>query len=625
MPATITSRLATVAQEATLATKASSAPAPSNTIEPYTHGLEGVNLDVDNTLSSAIGIGVAVCIGIFVLLRLWQHTMAWLRLILNLSNSPAQQSYWAHDSKYWPWFKRNILYAPFRHHRHNRELRLGRAYNVGTLPGRMHTVLLGLYMAFNIIACLYLDWTVADKAKLIAELRGRSGHLAVLNMLPLFLFAGRNNLLIPLLKVSFDTWNLFHRWLGRCVVILAVIHTIAWGINKNWDVGAKKANYALAHDPFLTWGLVATIAMSVIMVQSFSVIRHAAYETFLHLHQFLAAAALLGVWYHAKIATLPQLDYIKYVFVLWVLERAARLARIVYRNCKWNYATKVTVEALPADACRVTFELARPWKYTPGCHVYAYLPGVSMWMSHPFSIAWHHQRSAVEDEKLPTSNFDLDPCQPGRMVTSISLIMARRSGMTDKLYKKAAAAEGKVMYMRGAIEGPYGGLESLHSYGTVFLFAGGVGITHQLSHVRDLLQGYEAGRVATRKVVLIWSVKNTEQCKWVEPWMQEILHMANRQEVLTVYIHVTKPRDKREVISPSAKVRFLSGRPNSRAIIAAGMEDRIGAAVATVCGPGGFADEVRAAARANIYKGVLDFVVRNYSTLIVFETNANSA
>lgn len=48
----------------------------------------------------------------------------------------------------------------------------------------------------------------------------------------------------------------------------------------------------------------------------------------------------------------------------------------------------------------------------------------------------------------------------------------------------------------------------LHSYGTVMLFAGGIGITHQVPHVRDLVTGFGNGTVAARKVILVWVIQS---------------------------------------------------------------------------------------------------------------------
>jgi hypothetical protein len=47
-------------------------------------------------------------------------------------------------------------------------------------------------------------------------------------MIPLFLLAGRNNPIIKLTGISFDTMNLIHRWFGRIVILEAIAHTVCW-------------------------------------------------------------------------------------------------------------------------------------------------------------------------------------------------------------------------------------------------------------------------------------------------------------------------------------------------------------------------------------------------------------
>lgn len=545
--------------------------------------------------------------------RLGQMGNAHLRHLLNMGASPLQQSYWSNDrTLWWPRIKKHLLYAPLYKKRHNREFQLSKAINVGTLPSRVHTILLGLYFASNIVYCCFINYGEHNKAALIAEVRGRTGHLAVVNMVPLILLAGRNNPLIPLLRVSFDTYNLFHRWIGRIVVIEAIAHTIAWGANEVAAKGSQGLTTSLSASPFLQYGTLSTVAMIIILLQSPSAIRHAFYETFLHIHQLLAFTVILGVYVHAHKGKLPQRPYVGWMIALWVIERSARFIRLVYRNISLRGCTKVTVEALPGGACRVSFEVRRPWQHVPGSHVYVYLPTISLWMSHPFSIAWCDERPTpyltLEDEKLPTTQSDLDCPLPTRTATTISLVMSKRTGMTAKLFEKAAASPTGIITIPGAVEGPYGGLESLHSYGTVLLFAGGVGITHQISHVRDLVMGYNDGIVATQKVILVWSVRSTETLEWVRPWMDEILAMPNRRVVLKVLLFITQPRSAREVVSRSETVQMFPGRSDPKFIIEREMINRVGAMAVTVCGPGTFADEVRAAVRGRIGEGTVDFV-----------------
>ena len=582
---------------------------PSDTaksVVPYTHGLTGVDIPLDDRLTYIFWISVCILCLILLVGRVWQMANAHLRHLFNLHSKPEEQTYWSEEkTSLWPVLKRHLLYAPFYKKRHNKEIQLSSALNIGTLPSRLHSAILIFYLTSNVVYCAYLDYH-RPKAALLAELRGRTGHLAVVNMVPLIILAGRNNPLIYLLRVSFDTYNLFHRWIGRVVVLEAVTHTLAWASNVIAASGSKAPAEHLRESQFLQYGMLGTVAFGLILITSPSVVRHAFYETFLHVHQVLALAAIVGVWVHCDLGKLPGSAYVRWALAMWIVERCVRLFRLIYRNVSRKGLTRVTIEALPSseagtEACRVSFELARPWKYKPGTHAYIYLPGISFWMNHPFSIAWSDTRPtpylALENEKLPSSNSDLDLPKPNRTKTTIYMIIAKRTGMTRALYERAKAAPSRIVSVTGFVEGPYGGLDSLQSYGTVILFAAGVGITHQIGHVRDLLNQRAAGTTATRKIILVWSVKTTDTLEWVRPWMDEILGMPNRKQMLRLEIFVTRPRSAREVVSRSETVLMYPGRCNPDVILAREMERRIGAVGVTVCGPGAFADDVRAAVR----------------------------
>ena len=77
-----------------------------------------------------------------------------------------------------------------------------------------------------------IDWKVDGTQIILKEVMNRTGVLSTVNMVPLFLFAGRNNPLIHLLGISFDTYNLIHRWLGRIVVLEAVTHSFCYMVAK---------------------------------------------------------------------------------------------------------------------------------------------------------------------------------------------------------------------------------------------------------------------------------------------------------------------------------------------------------------------------------------------------------
>ncbi|PGH15951.1 hypothetical protein AJ79_02118 [Helicocarpus griseus UAMH5409] len=598
-------------------------------VPQYTRGLLGVNVKLDHLLTQIICASLgAVCV-IVLIARLAQMFQAYMRRVTSLHADPKGQRFWATDeSRKWAFTKKHLIYAPLKSKRHNRAIKLFSAnFDLGTVPSRLHTILLCAYFGSQVAYITILDYSVNEQAALIAELRGRSGVLALLNMIPLVILAGRNNPLIAILHVSFDTYNLFHRWIGRIVVIESVIHTIAWGANSVSAAGWGKTMLDLGSTTFFTGGLLGTIAMVFLLLQSPSPIRHAFYETFLHLHQLGVFLAIAGIYMHLSIDGLPQLPWLQFMIIFWAVDRLRRFYSLVRLNLSRRRGmTKVMVKALPGEASRVTFFLPHNVKIHPGSHVYAYLPRISLWMSHPFSVAWtengtHHippSCSSPTSEDEPKHTMDSHPeFQSNRFQpTKVTLIMAAQQGMTRKLYNTALSFPDKTFYTTGFIEGPYSSQPAslFTSYGTVVLFSGGAGITHHLMHVRKLLEASANQTVATRRLWLIWSVRHTEHLMWVRGFMDYILQLPNRREVLTTMLFVSQPRNQKEIASPSETLKMYSGRCKPKVVLDEIMPKHVGATAVSVCGSGALADDVRAEVRDRVGKGpVIDFVEESFT------------
>ncbi|KAI1632126.1 ferric reductase like transmembrane component [Biscogniauxia mediterranea] len=550
-----------------------------------------------------------ICASVSALLIIWRvktGIMRYVRTISGLTNDT--QRYFAKPSYKFSWIKKNILYSPIFGKRHNREFQISTAVNMGTLPTRFQLLFLIGYFATNVAFCVVnIPWleTYADACK---QLRNRSGTLATVNMIPLFLMAGRNNPLIGLLGISFDTFNLMHRWFGRIVALEAVCHTVAFwagsASSAGWDVALQTTFKA----PFLIYGFIGTVAFVVILLQASSISRHAYYETFKIMHIVLAALAIVGLWYHLDLKKLTALKWLVPVVPIWIGDRVARFGRLMYHSIGKG-GTKTLVEALPGNAIRVTVDMARPWTFRPGQHAYLYMPSISFWQSHPFSVAWSEEAESLNSDKLAMNRQDVLAMRK----TTMSFIIRARTGMTHNLYQRAAECpEGRLM-TTCLVEGPYGGEHTMHSYGTVMLFAGGVGITHAVPHVRDLVAGFANGTVATRKVVLVWIIQSPEHLEWIRPWMTEILAMDRRREVLRIMLFVSRPRSTKEIHSPSSTVQMFPGRPNIETLMSMEMEQQIGHMGVSVCGPGALSDEVRLAVRRNQYNGSIDFIEEAFS------------
>ncbi|RWA11107.1 hypothetical protein EKO27_g4010 [Xylaria grammica] len=543
------------------------------------------------------------------LVIIWRLTMAittYVRTVSSINNDT--QRFFARPSYRFSWIKKHVLYAPLFRKRHNREFQISSAVNVGTLPSRFQFLFLLGYFVTNVAFTLVHIPFVESAADGLKQVRNRSGTLATVNMIPLFVLAGRNNPLIPLLGISFDTMNLLHRWFGRIVAIEAVVHTLAFYAGSALKNGWGPAFLATFSSEFLLYGFIATVAFVVILFQAASISRHAFYEVFKIMHILLAVAAVVGLWYHLDIKGVNQLKWLIAVVPLWLGDRFARFVRIIYHNVGRG-GTKTLVEALPGNAVRVTVTMARPWDFRPGQHAYLYMPTISFWQSHPFSLAWSGEAENLSGDKLAMNRQDILAMRK----TSMSFVIRARTGMTSTLYQRAAANPDGRLVTRCLVEGPYGGEHMMDSYGTVMLFAGGVGITHAVPHMRHLVAGFANGTVATRKVVLVWIIQSPEHLEWIRPWMTQILAMDRRREILRIMLFVSRPRSTKEIHSPSSTVQMFPGRPNIDTLMSMEMEQQVGMMGVSVCGPGALSDEVRLAVRRKQYEGTIDFIEEAFS------------
>ncbi|KAL2753949.1 hypothetical protein ACRALDRAFT_2109981 [Sodiomyces alcalophilus JCM 7366] len=598
-------------------------PSSSSTISPYHNSLAGVNQPLNMAFVDALWWTLGGMALIVLIIRLGQIVWANLRRITAMSLPAENQEYWKRAQWSWmPWLKRQIIYAPFWKKRHNREFRLSKAGHMGVLPSRLHSIILLIWAISNIVYMFILNWNQENVYAFAADVRGRSGTLSVVNMVPLIIFAGRNNPLISWLHISFDTYNLLHRWMGRISVIEAIIHTIAWLFVRVADGGWKTVTDRIFHKAFEASGMLGTVAMTILMILSVSPVRHAFYETFLNIHIILALTTVVCTYIHC-VATdhpggLPQLPWMMAIFVLWFMERLARVLRTAYLNWSDRGFTDAVCEPMPGDCTRVTMHLPRYVDVKPGTHCYLRFAKIRPWDCHPFSVAWvehvpvHDKlgyRSDEDEEKQPMTRLD-----PKNTTTSVSFVIGAQTGFTRQLYDVARASGTPTVTLRAAMEGPYAGHHSLDSYGHAVLFAGATGITHQLSYLKPIIEGYNAGTVATRRITLVWIVRDYEALEWVRPWMDTVLRMPGRRDILRIQLFVTRPKNPREIVSASSTVQMFPGRPNVATLLRKEVEDQKGAMCVTVCGPGALADDVRLAVRMVQDEGtVVDFVEESFT------------
>ena len=145
-------------------------------------------------------------------------------------------------------------------------------------------------------------------------------------------------------------------------------------------------------------------------------------------------------------------------------------------------------------AIRMKIDIPRSWKVRGGQYVNIWFPNAGFRAcveSHPFMIAsWNTNTSLDGSDSQPMA---------------IQLLIEPRDGFTRRLLRLAKENQSGPQHLV-LYSGPYGLPASMEKYGSVLMIASGFGIAAQLSHIKELLDGYEACNVITRRIHLVWQL-----------------------------------------------------------------------------------------------------------------------
>lgn len=222
-------------------------------------------VEADNLLFSYyVLIVLSAVVVSFFIYRVANDAARHLRTLTCLNNDT--QQYFRTPNRILRFIKQHLFYAPLFKKRHSRPVRAG-PIELGNLPTRLQGLLIVGIIAMNVVLCVYgIEWHGPIVTKL-KHFRNRSGTLAVVNLIPLVAMSGRNNPLIWLLNIPYDTFNLMHRWFGRIVVSLAITHATAeitnMVVSGTMGTGPHPSGFAifqqtLASTRFITFGFVVS-------------------------------------------------------------------------------------------------------------------------------------------------------------------------------------------------------------------------------------------------------------------------------------------------------------------------------------------------------------------------------
>ncbi|KAF2182632.1 hypothetical protein K469DRAFT_669639 [Zopfia rhizophila CBS 207.26] len=361
---------------------------------------------------------------------------------------------------------------------------------------RFEAILIGSFLVGNVLCTTLGIKSSSDFVK-------RTALASVINIIPLF-FGGRINTIGSFSGIKYEAYARIHRWIGRIAIAECIVHsTLAAASQKSFRSRSQIS------------GLIATSIMATIYLSSTKFVRRHFYEAFAKLHLILAPLAIISIWLH-----IPSQEYLKppkvyllITFSLYGAVLASWFVHVTYRNFRRDTplnVAEITSTNASTDVVTVQLKLSRPWRIRPGQFLYFRLltaRDFAFLQSHPFYIC----------------SWDSDTVDT---VDTVSLLVEKRHGFTANLLPGGSQSEYSTM--KAIVEGPFGGELRLESYGTVILFATGIGIAAQLPYIRHLLEGHQHREVTAQRIVLFWEIESEVHRYWVGDIMDDLLSMDVR-------------------------------------------------------------------------------------------------
>lgn len=482
---------------------------------------------------------------------------------------------------------------------------------MGMIPTRGQAFFILYIIALNIVlaavGCRSLrpnSWySRGTYEELFNYVANRTGMLSFANMPLVFLYAGRNNVLLWLTSWSHSTFLLLHRWIGVVCVLQAAVHSAMWlHIHSAWE----RDHAEVSAIPYWYWGIIGTVSLALLVPSSLLSIRKRVYEVFHAMHIVLAVLVLVACWHHITYRYKRQWGYENWVImaaVIWGFDWVFRGVRVLRRGVKRAFVTRIDDEYVKVDV--------------PGVdcrgHAYVYFPTLTwrVWESHPLSIAGvaYHASDGVSRVATPDS-----PAASDEKVGPIADVAAARASSSESSLSDAAAARAtgisffvrvakgttRLLANKHATPGgipvlleAYSGESRLYEDGgrgepttefpNVVFLAGGVGIT-------AILPKISASRGLYRPL-------GSEKLYWgVRAGAAGLVRAVGGMVVGSGGASTVRSDGVSELRWGDVEVSVSVGeRFDIRAIIEAEVKSNKGGTMVVVCGPAGMADDARVA------------------------------
>lgn len=332
-------------------------------------------------------------------------------------------------------------------------------WTTGLVPTKFESLLvLGFFLLHGFVLCYnykidpYNTIFKSHQLQWLRQVADRAGILSFAHFPLLVVFSTRNNILERLTGFKYTTFIVLHKWIGRSMVIDALLHGLAYILCAEMTGSTEM----FKQQTFWKVGVLAAYVSVFICIFSVGFLRRNYYETFLYFHIALAMLFFYCCWVHIK-----SFGWEKWIYAsvaCWILERLLRLKLIL----TFGIATAKS-ELVSPDLFKILIPRPSNWSTQPTQYVFLYFlqPTAICWQSHPFTF------------------IDLGK--------ELLIVVRAKKGATQHvltdLIRKGGRAQLKVL-----VEGPYGVPSPLPRFEESLLLCGGSGIPGPLAYALKMAQ-----------------------------------------------------------------------------------------------------------------------------------------
>ncbi|KAK0565211.1 hypothetical protein OC861_003886 [Tilletia horrida] len=201
----------------------------------------------------------------------------------------------------------------------------------------------------------------------------RAGFMALGTMPFLYATSAKVSYLNVLTGIKSETWLVWHGWGARFCFFLATVHTIPFLLQPAREGGASQLATEFKSDNIYTTGVLAYVALALLVLPSGRQLRQRWYSLWLAIHLPVALVFLAAMWIHCEnILTSWQFMYAATFFYL--LNIALRLGKMFQNSDLFLHTTaELSVYSLPDSdpstaLTRIVVPTMARWK--PGQHVF---------------------------------------------------------------------------------------------------------------------------------------------------------------------------------------------------------------------------------------------------------------